>query len=201
MALTIVSSNRVETLQSRLAQDLARAPLAQAFASEIIVVPTFAMARWLNLRFAQQQGIAANFHYPQVAQWIWQLAGRAMQDLPARDPYAREALAWHIFALLPEMLERPDFSDLNHYLADDRNGIKRWQLSQRLGDSFDRYQSYRPQVIREWSDGGDDRWQASYIPLSMERQPFLIGFQDRDVDGVPQRVPVVHVDMDHPHCC
>ncbi len=45
---------------------------------------------------------------------------------------------------------------------------------------------------------GDDRWLANYIPLSMERQPFLIGFQDREVDGVPQRVPVVHVDMDHP---
>lgn len=44
-------------------------------------------------------------------------------------------------------------------------------------------------------DGG---WAAKYMPLSMERQPFLIGFQEQEEDGVPTEVPVVHVDMDHP---
>ncbi len=45
-------------------------------------------------------------------------------------------------------------------------------------------------------DGG--RWDARYMPLSIERQPLLIGFQEQDVDGVPTRVPVVHVDLGHP---
>jgi len=61
MALNILSSNRVEVLQSRLAQRIAEMPLQNPFATELIVVPTYAMGRWLNLRFAQQQGIAANF--------------------------------------------------------------------------------------------------------------------------------------------
>ena len=43
-----------------------------------------------------------------------------------------------------------------------------------------------------------DGWDATYVPLSIERQPFLIGFQQRtDVGGVSRQM-VIHVDMDHP---
>jgi hypothetical protein len=45
------------------------------------------------------------------------------------------------------------------------------------------------------TDGG---WDAEYVPLSIQRQPFLIGLQDREVDGVVQSVPVVHIDLDYP---
>lgn len=41
-------------------------------------------------------------------------------------------------------------------------------------------------------------WQASYIPLTIERQPFLIGFQTNNAQGVDQQNSVVHIDMDSP---
>ena len=41
-------------------------------------------------------------------------------------------------------------------------------------------------------------WDAAYVPLAVQRQPFLIGFREQVVDGVPRQVPVVHVDLDHP---
>ncbi len=44
----------------------------------------------------------------------------------------------------------------------------------------------------------DAGWDARYIPLSVQRQPFLIGFQETLESGVPQRQPVVHIDLDHP---
>ena len=44
----------------------------------------------------------------------------------------------------------------------------------------------------------NDAWDAHYVPLAIERQPFLIGFQESMDSGVPQRQPVVHIDMDHP---
>lgn len=44
------------------------------------------------------------------------------------------------------------------------------------------------------SDAG---WDAEYVPLSIRRQPFLIGFREEVVDGIPRRSPVVHVDLDH----
>ena len=45
---------------------------------------------------------------------------------------------------------------------------------------------------------GANGWDARYIPLAIERQPFLIGFQEVTESGVPQRQPVVHIDLDHP---
>ena len=160
MALTIYRSNRVEVLQARLSRQLAAAPLTNPFASEIIVVPTYAMSRWLNLSIARQQGIAANIHYPQVGEWIWSLARLMLTEVPAQDPCSRGALAWSVFNALPELLDGPEFVQLRHYLDDDENGIKRWQLSQRVGDCFDRYQSYRPSLIGKWSQGKDSHWQA-----------------------------------------
>ncbi len=44
----------------------------------------------------------------------------------------------------------------------------------------------------------DAGWDARYIPLTIQRQPFLIGFQESVEAGVPQRNPVVHIDLDHP---
>jgi hypothetical protein len=44
----------------------------------------------------------------------------------------------------------------------------------------------------------DAGWDARYIPLSIQRQPFLIGFQESVEDGIPQRNPVVTIDLEHP---
>ncbi len=199
MALTILSSNRIETLQARLRQHLAAAPLGEPFAPEIIVVPTFAMGRWLNLRMAQQQGIAANTFYPQLGEWVWRLASSTLTDLPPLDPYSSAALAWQVFRLLPELLEQKAFATLQAYLLDDHTGIKRWQLAQRIGDSFDRYQSYRPQTIQAWSRGDDDQWQARLWRALLEHRGLAhrVGTMSRlieffagsgDVSGLPQRV-------------
>lgn len=160
MALTILSSNRVETLQSRLSQQFHDQPLSNPFSSEVIVVPTFAMSRWLNLRIAQQQGVAANIEYLQPGEWVWRLAGSMLDEIPQQDPYAVENLTWDIFSLLPGLLSQTAFTRLEKYLVDDANGVKRWQLAQRIAASFDRYQLFRPQKIRAWSEGGESHWQA-----------------------------------------
>lgn len=44
----------------------------------------------------------------------------------------------------------------------------------------------------------ENGWNASYIPLSIMRQPFLIGFQQAEKDGVPIKQMVISVDMDNP---
>ena len=160
MALTIYRSNRVEVLQARLCEHIGANPLADPFAAEIIVVPTYAMSRWLNLGFARAQGIAANIRYPQASTWAWQLAQRLLEDVPAQDPYASDLLTWRIFNQLPGLLHSPGFDALAHYLANDSDGIKRWQLSERIADCFDRYQSYRPQMIEAWTDGKEQGWQS-----------------------------------------
>ncbi len=44
----------------------------------------------------------------------------------------------------------------------------------------------------------DGQWRARSLPLTIERLPFLIGFQQADEAGSPASGPVVHIDMDHP---
>jgi len=44
----------------------------------------------------------------------------------------------------------------------------------------------------------ENGWNASYIPLNIMRQPFLIGFQEQDRGGEKSSEPVVSVDMDSP---
>lgn len=41
-------------------------------------------------------------------------------------------------------------------------------------------------------------WQANYIPLSIQRRPFLIGFKENNHNGIVNQEPVVHIDMDSP---
>ena len=45
---------------------------------------------------------------------------------------------------------------------------------------------------------GDDGWTGNYVPAVLGRGPFLIGFQDREVDGKAVKEPVIHIDMDSP---
>ncbi|WP_201290236.1 SapC family protein [Stenotrophomonas sp. 364] len=44
----------------------------------------------------------------------------------------------------------------------------------------------------------DGRWNASYLPGAAAKGPFLIGFQEHQVDGAFTQEAVLHVDLDHP---
>ena len=43
-----------------------------------------------------------------------------------------------------------------------------------------------------------DGWHAGYIPLTIQRRPFLIGFQNVNEGGIVTQQSVVHIDMDSP---
>ncbi|MEZ9198441.1 SapC family protein [Shewanella sp. 10N.286.54.B9] len=42
------------------------------------------------------------------------------------------------------------------------------------------------------------QWQASYVPLAIRRQPFLIGSQNIMEDGVQKMQRVLHIDLNNP---
>lgn len=55
---------------------------------------------------------------------------------------------------------------------------------------------FEPVALLGFKDGqnlflAEHGWDASHIPLTIERQPFLIGFS-------PDRQPMVHIDLDNP---
>ncbi len=158
--LNLISSNRVEILLAALAGELRENPLSSPFTAETVVAPSPAMARWVNLQLARSIGIAANIHYPLPATWIWEIARSLIDDLPDLDPLIPEIAAWKIFFLLPQLVEQPQFGPVSRYLNEDPDSIKRWQLSVKIAGLFDRYQFYRPDLIRDWCKGKDCGWQS-----------------------------------------
>lgn len=153
-------SNRVDALLVILARNLAEQPLQSPISREILVAPSPAMARWANYGLAREHGIAANYWSPLPATLVWHLAGCLSIEAPEEDPLAIDRLAWKVFASLSDMPGDPSFDPLRGYLDDDPSGLKLWQLSARVADVFDRYQLYRPQLVRDWSTGKGDDWQA-----------------------------------------
>ena len=62
---------------------------------------------------------------------------------------------------------------------------------------------FEPSALLGFSDQenlylDDGKWDAKYIPHTVDRQPLLIGFQEQTIEGMPTQVPVVHIDLDHP---
>lgn len=45
---------------------------------------------------------------------------------------------------------------------------------------------------------GNDEWLARVIPWTIERQPFLIGFEGQNQPSSSSAKPIIYVDMDHP---
>lgn len=197
--LTIIRSNQVETLLRRLADRLTEAPLASPFAQEIVITPSPAMARWIQLGLARERGVAANLEYPLPAAFLWDLGHRLLDDLPDGDPFAPGCMAWRIFALLPDLLPTPEFSTLHHYLDQDSFGLKRWQLAHRIALVFDRYQFYRPDLVRDWTTAVPADWQGLLWRRLLEQAggPDRIQMTDRlmtklrgagPFPGLPERI-------------
>ncbi|MDX8414504.1 MAG: exodeoxyribonuclease V subunit gamma [Mariprofundales bacterium] len=159
MAFHLISSNRVERLQHALSALLQAEPLTNPLMPETVLIPSMPMQRWLGLQLAEHAGIHCNVDYALPASWIWRLVSGGLITTVKPDPLARAPAAWLIFRLLPTLLDQPKFTTLQQYLSHDPDGMRRWQLCSRIADVFDRYQYYRPDMIRSWSSGDGDGWQ------------------------------------------
>ncbi|HET9047170.1 MAG TPA: exodeoxyribonuclease V subunit gamma, partial [Casimicrobiaceae bacterium] len=72
--LRIVLSNRYEVLEAALLARLDDAP-ASPFTPDVVIVPSAAVRRKVELAVADRSGICANVEFPFLAQWLWQEIG------------------------------------------------------------------------------------------------------------------------------
>ncbi len=152
-------SNRAEELVAVLA-DVVRRPLADAMAPECIVVQGRGMERWLSAELAQRLGVWANPDFPFPRRLVERALSAVLgDDADERSAFEPETLMWAIAALLPGLLDRPEFAPLRAYLADDPRGLKRMQLAERIADTFDHYTVYRPRLVLGWEAGDGTDWQ------------------------------------------
>lgn len=155
----IFFSNYLEALAEALAR-IVREPLSDPFASETIVVQSSGMQRWVSMELARHNGVCANGRFPYPNRLMSDLFFRMNAELSAKSPYDSDILVFRIMQVLPECIDRPEFRSLQRYLLDDPKGLKRYQLSRKIADTFDQYLVFRPDMIFNWEAGRADHWQA-----------------------------------------
>lgn len=165
--LRVYHSNRLDVLEEIMEFIVERQRPDDPFESEVVLVQSTGMAQWLQMTLARRFGIAANIDFPLPARFIWEMFVCVLEDIPAESAFTKQSMSWKLMSLLPQMLSRPEFTMLNHYLEDDNDHRKLFQLCSRVADLFDQYLVYRPDWLSHWEagkwvDGLDDvqLWQA-----------------------------------------
>ena len=155
--LEIYTGNRLETLVSAFGDMVAASPLASPFEREWIVVQSRGMQRWLSMRLAARFGVWAGAEYPfpnalldKLFEWL------GLSEPADLERFSKEVISWNLMRLLPDLLERDSFAPLRSYLDGDQDGLKLFQLCGRIGDTFDQYTLFRPDLLATWEAGGDD---------------------------------------------
>jgi exodeoxyribonuclease V gamma subunit len=157
--LKLYTSNRMEILAELLA-DVLKTPLNHPLASEIILVQSKGMERWLSMELARRLGICANIRFPYPIHFVHDLFREIVTDLPDPSPYEPMIMSWDIMRVLPSLLDNPRFETIKAYCGDGEYDLKQFQLSVRLADLFDHYLLFRPDMILRWDQGLEDHWQA-----------------------------------------
>lgn len=152
-------SNRLEILVEQLAL-IVKQPPSTTFKSEIIVVQSKGMERWLSMELAKRFGIWANCRYPFPDNFLWDIFHIVLGEIPDINLFTPPVMSWRIMKILPDFLNKTPFSHIKNYIGEKENQLKAYQLSGRIADTFDRYTVYRPEMILQWGRMNEsDDWQ------------------------------------------
>lgn len=165
--LRVYHSNRLDVLEALMEFIVERQRLDDPFMPEMVLVQSTGMAQWLQMTLAQRFGIAANIEFPLPASFIWDMFVRVLKDIPGESAFSKQSMSWKLMTLLPQRLNDEAFTLLRHYLHDDSDKRKLFQLAARVADLYDQYLVYRPEWLMRWEadqrvDGLGDaqEWQA-----------------------------------------
>ncbi|EAA4813350.1 exodeoxyribonuclease V subunit gamma [Shigella boydii] len=151
--LRIYHSNRLDVLEALMEFIVERERLDDPFEPEMILVQSTGMAQWLQMTLSQKFGIAANIDFPLPASFIWDMFVRVLPEIPKESAFNKQSMSWKLMTLLPQLLDRENFTLLRHYLTDDSDKRKLFQLSSKAADLFDQYLVYRPEWLAQWETG------------------------------------------------
>ncbi len=145
-------------------RDILAEPPGDPFATEIVSVPTRGMERWLTQRLSDGLGICANVGFPPPRVLVGDAIAAVSGVDPETDPWLPERLVWPLLDVVTGALEESWAGDLATHLggADDPvRRARRFATVRHLAGLFDRYGTYRPELLLGWADGeDDDDWQA-----------------------------------------
>lgn len=166
--LRLHTSNRLEDLARSLAETI-RQPLRSPLQSELVVVQSQGMARWLKLQLAQHHGVCSNCEFPFPRAFAYESFQSVLPKLPLEPAYEPALLVWRIMGQLPLLLDLPGFEGLKQYLEEGKDERKLYQLADRIAYVFDQYLLFRPDLILEWEQAATGDWQSELWRKISER--------------------------------
>jgi len=206
--LILVHGNRAEDLRELLMAWVGRHPLAP-LEYETVLVQSNGIAQWLKLSMAADGseggcGVAAGWVFSLPSRFVWQVyrAVLGRQAVPEISPLDKSRLVWRLMRLLPGLMAEPLYAPLAHFLGEQPDLRKVFQLAERLADLFDQYQVYRADWLEAWDRhqdvlldarggaaplAGEDRWQPD---LWRRIQADILGNESGDVTGAGGRAGV-----------
>ena len=151
-------------LAAALAEVLRPAP-ADPFAAEVVAVPAKGVERWLAQRLSHVlgsagggDGVCANVRFPSVVALVEEVLA------PVAPPGAVEAwrparLVWPLLDELDACLPDQQWcaSLVRHLRADGSDQGRRLRVATKLAHLYDAYAHARPQMLRAWAVGDDER--------------------------------------------
>jgi len=157
----LVRGHRVEDLCDSLCQALTEG-CPDPVVSQVVVVGSRGMERWLRHRVATSLGICANVDFQFPGRAFSELMASALgKPLAGLDPYDPDSMVWHILKELTPVLDQPVFEMVREYLSDGAPhfdpqapiSARTWSWAREMADTFDRYTLYRPDWISCWAKG------------------------------------------------
>jgi exodeoxyribonuclease V gamma subunit len=158
MSLTLHPGNRIERLVDGLAAWLAL-PRPDPFASDLVIVNSKGLERWLAMSLAERWGVCADVRFvfpgPALEEALADVLGE-----PGTDDWTSGRLVWTLARLLPELLPDPAFTPLRAWVeaagAPPADAILR--LAARLAPVFETWPTWRPAEVRRWRHHPGDDW-------------------------------------------
>lgn len=160
----IVQGNQLEDLRDLAVAWMKKYPLGP-LEDEVVLAQSAGIAQWFKFALAEDPefGIAAALDVQFPSGFMWQAYRTVLgaDAIPATSPLDKTALRWRLMRLLPALLNQADaktaeqFKNLERYLSNDKDGLKRYQLAERIADLFDQYQVYRADWLEAWASGDD----------------------------------------------
>lgn len=173
-------SERADALVDALA-DVVREPTDDPFRPEVVAVPTRGVERWLTHRLGavlgasagRVDGICANVDFPFPGRLVGDALALATGVDRELDPWRPERLVWPVLEVIDAHGSDPWLRTIGRHVGavpsgdghDALRSDRRFTTARHIADLFDRYATYRPELVLSWLDGrdgdvpDDSRWQ------------------------------------------
>ncbi|WWO99628.1 MAG: exodeoxyribonuclease V subunit gamma [Candidatus Dasytiphilus stammeri] len=148
----IYHSNQLEILKDLMCYHLKTLSFDDPFSSEEIVVPSTSIIPWLEMAISEVIGITANINFTIPETFIWNILVCIFHDIPPENMFSQEKIKWKIMAIIPQLLNQPEFQMFKQYFSINPDKNQLFILASYLSELYYQYLIYRPEWLIEWEN-------------------------------------------------